>query len=345
MSRILTYQSLGEDFSVLGVLPAQGQTAPQGQTAHDELNAQQRAEKKLHESEARSKQMAAQFKTLLEHIDVGVSMFDAEQRLIIANTLFAETYGFTPEQLLSGMTFRKVLEHRISNGQFAGENQEDYIRERLDAVRSPVSASRIHKLSNGRYIRIKYKPLEHGGWVSTHEDVTEEQRSAATIAHMAHHDALTDLPNRILIQQRLTEALARVTRGSRMALHFIDLDHFKNVNDMLGHGVGDKLLQSVAQRLKDTVREVDMVARLGGDEFAIIQETFGSLSDVGVLAERVIAGISEPYEIDGHHIIVGASVGIALAPRDGDTAETLLKNSDLALYQAKESGRGVYNFF
>jgi diguanylate cyclase (GGDEF)-like protein len=177
-------------------------------------------------------------------------------------------------------------------------------------------------------------------------DVTAKRQAEARIAHMAHHDALTGLPNRLLFHERLEEALARVRRyRENLAVLYLDLDQFKNVNDTLGHPAGDKLLVAVAERLRNCLRDCDMVARFGGDEFAVLQIGLAGPHEAGDLAERIVTLLSEPYDIEGHQAVIGTSVGIALAPADGETAEQLLRNADIALYQAKEDGRRVFRFF
>jgi diguanylate cyclase (GGDEF)-like protein/PAS domain S-box-containing protein len=177
-------------------------------------------------------------------------------------------------------------------------------------------------------------------------DVTERKQAEARIEHMAHHDALTGLPNRVLFHQRLGEALSRIRRGGgSLAVLCLDLDQFKSVNDTLGHPVGDALLKTVAQRLDHCVRDTDMVARLGGDEFAIILPTIDGPHDAEQTASKVIDVLGQPYEIQGHEVVVGASIGIAIAPGDGDAADALLRNADMALYRAKGDGRGRFNFF
>jgi diguanylate cyclase (GGDEF)-like protein len=187
--------------------------------------------------------------------------------------------------------------------------------------------------------------MADGGTVSTHQDITEQRRSEAKIAHMAHHDALTGLPNRRLLDERLEQAVAHAKRGEIVATHLLDLDYFKNVNDTLGHPVGDKLLRMVADRLRRLVQEGETVARMGGDEFAIVQVQVAQPSDATALAQRVIEAVSEPYEIDGHQVVVGASVGISVSVTDGPSSDLLLRNADLALYRAKSGGRGTLRFF
>jgi diguanylate cyclase (GGDEF)-like protein/PAS domain S-box-containing protein len=177
-------------------------------------------------------------------------------------------------------------------------------------------------------------------------DVTEKRRAEARIAHMAHHDALTGLPNRVLFHERLEEALLRVRRGrDQLAVLYLDLDKFKNVNDSLGHAAGDKLLMAAADRLRTCLRGSDMVARFGGDEFAVLQMGLAGPDEAGALADRIVTHLSEPYDIEGQQVVIGASAGIALAPVDGETCDQLLGNADMALYRAKEDGRRTFCFF
>jgi diguanylate cyclase (GGDEF)-like protein len=176
-------------------------------------------------------------------------------------------------------------------------------------------------------------------------EVTAAKRSEAKLAHMAYYDALTDLPNRLLFQETLERALSRRLAGHHVAVLCLDLDHFKTVNDTLGHPVGDQLLQSVARRLKHCVGDHDLVARLGGDEFAVVLANATSRVEVGLLAGRIVHALAETVELSGHRVLTSTSIGIALSPNDGDTATDLLKNADLALYAAKAGGRNRYSFF
>jgi diguanylate cyclase (GGDEF)-like protein len=194
-------------------------------------------------------------------------------------------------------------------------------------------------------IEVRGVPLEDGGFVTTYMDATERRRSQARIVHMALHDSLTDLPNRALLNERLEHALTRVKRGEIVAVHLLDLDHFKTVNDTLGHPAGDQLLKMVTGRLQKLVRETDTVARMGGDEFAVLQVAIGQPADATALALRVIEAVSAPYTIDGQQVVIGTSVGIAVGPADGLAPDQLIRNSDLALYRAKADGRSTYRFF
>jgi diguanylate cyclase (GGDEF)-like protein/PAS domain S-box-containing protein len=178
------------------------------------------------------------------------------------------------------------------------------------------------------------------------EDIAERKRAEAQIARLAHYDPLTDLPNRVLFQKSLSEALARAARRSDfLAVHFIDLDRFKTVNDTLGHPVGDDLLRAAAERLRACVRDGDTVGRLGGDEFAVVQTELDGLDGATRLASRIVEAMAEPFDIQGHHVVIGASVGVAVAPSDGVLSDELLKKADMALYRAKADGRGAFHFF
>jgi diguanylate cyclase (GGDEF)-like protein len=187
--------------------------------------------------------------------------------------------------------------------------------------------------------------MANGGWVATHEDITERRQAEQKIAHMARHDVLTDLPNRVLLRERLTEALANHTDGKWLAVFYLDLDGFKNVNDTLGHQIGDELLKCVAERLRGCVRENSMVARVGGDEFAIILPNLRQIDSAAILAQRVCETIHTPCDLSGQTLLTDTSIGIAVAPDDGTEPDELLKKADMALHRAKADGRGTYRFF
>jgi diguanylate cyclase (GGDEF)-like protein len=190
------------------------------------------------------------------------------------------------------------------------------------------------------------RPMTGGGWVATFEDITEWRKAEEKISHMARHDPLTDLPNRTLFHEQMERALRRTRRDGQIAVLCLDLDHFKDINDTLGHPTGDHLLKAVAERLGQAIRETDTLARLGGDEFAIVQvEANDQPAQSAALASRLVDVISAPYDINGHHVVIGTSIGVSIAPTDGTDPDQLLKNADMALYRAKADGRGTYRFF
>jgi diguanylate cyclase (GGDEF)-like protein len=286
----------------------------------------------------------ARFEAALNNMSQGLCMFDAAQRVVVCNERYARMYGLWPETVKAGTTLRQIVQARIAKGIYAGTSPADYLDERLAPV--TTHSIDIHKLSDGRAIMISRQPTPGGGWVTTHEDVTERQRIEAQIAHMAHHDALTDVANRALLRERMEEALNRWKRNNEgFAIFCLDVDHFKTINDTLGHSCGDELLKTMARRLVGCVREIDTVARLGGDEFAIIQSDVARPQDADMLAERLLQAIADPFALDGNQVFVAASMGIAVAPNDGTEVEQLLKNADLALYRAKAEGRNRSRFF
>ena len=199
----------------------------------------------------------------------GVLLFDSEQRLVICNHRYIEMYDLPHENVKPGCTLRDLLNCRIQVGTFSGD-PVDYVAKLEECIAAGKTFSNISKLADGRVISLVSKPIFGGGWLATHEDITERQCAEERIGHMARHDALTDLPNRVLLRERLEHELKRVKRGECLAVLCLDLDHFKSVNDTLGHPIGDELLKLVADRLRGCTREPDTIARLGGDEFAII---------------------------------------------------------------------------
>jgi diguanylate cyclase (GGDEF)-like protein len=200
-------------------------------------------------------------------------------------------------------------------------------------------------LRSGAIIEIRTHALADRGFVQTYTDVTEQRVAHAQVRHLAHHDALTGLANRVELLQRVSDIVEDRSGTLLTALMMIDLDGFKGINDTLGHDAGDKLLVEVGRRLRPLVRGSDMVARLGGDEFVILAVGLGQRDDVVPLAKRVLRRLADPMQVNDQQIRIGASVGIAFYPRDGLDVDTLFRHADLALYSAKTAGRGVYRCF
>jgi diguanylate cyclase (GGDEF)-like protein len=281
----------------------------------------------------------------LNNMVQGLAMFDAQFRLVIANDRYAEMYDLPQELIAPGTPLREILAYRVAQGQFGTQDLDSLLQPLQDQLSNNKAAFFVNEQTDGRFIAIAVQPMNDAGWVTTHQDITEQRRSEAKIEHMALHDPLTGLPNRALHNERLEQALTRAKRGDIVATHILDLDRFKHVNDTLGHPVGDELLKLVANRLRALVRETDTVARMGGDEFAILQVAVASPADATSLAHRLIKEVSEPYEIDGHQVVIGTSVGIAVGPSEGTSSGALMRNADLALYRAKGDGRGTFRFF
>jgi diguanylate cyclase (GGDEF)-like protein/PAS domain S-box-containing protein len=281
--------------------------------------------------------------TALDNMSQGLCMFDADGRIMLNNERYAEMMGRTGMEL-QGRLLLDVLRQQKALNRWDGD-PDQFVASVIAAAKAGNSVTRTVS-RNGRAIRVVDQPMKGGGWVATFEDITEWQAAQEQISHMARHDALTNLPNRTLFREQLEKALRLAKRSDQLAVLCLDLDHFKDINDSLGHPVGDALLKEVARRLGECITEHDTVARLGGDEFAIVQFCSDcEPSAVAMLASHVVEQVSAPYEIAGHQLVIGVSIGISLAPEDGKNPDELLKKADLALYRAKEDGRGTYRFF
>ena len=282
--------------------------------------------------------------TVLNNMSQGVLMFDSETRLIFCNKRYIELYGLSPDIVKPGCSLRELLRHRIERGSFSGDPDE-YTARLAEGIAEGKTFNNIVNLPDGRAVSVVNKPVAGGGWLATHEDVTERQRSEERIAHMARHDALTDLPNRMLLLEQLNHEIKRVKRGECLAVLCLDLDQFKSVNDALGHHIGDELLKLVGERLRGCTRELDIVARMGGDEFAIIMTQMEQAADAATLSKRIRDSVIKPYQVEGHQIVTDISIGISVAPMDAVESDELLRNADMALYDAKGDGRGTFRFF
>ena len=280
--------------------------------------------------------------TALENMSQGLCMFDADGKIMLFNERYAAMFRRT-DIALAGRLLVDVLREEQAKGQWQGDANEFFARLVVDAREGRTTSQIVNRF--GRSIRVVNQPMQGGGWVATFEDITEWLEAQAKISHMARHDALTGLPNRVLFHEQLEQGLRRAGSGDQLAVLCLDLDHFKDINDSLGHPIGDALLKEVGRRLRATVGESDTVARLGGDEFAVVQIGRSEEAAARSLAGRLVEAISAPYEIDGHQIVIGVSIGISLSPQDGSDPDELLKNADLALYRAKADGRGTYRFF
>jgi len=285
-----------------------------------------------------------QLSIAVNNIPQGLVLYDASARIIICNQPYLDMFGLSPDVAKPGCTMQRLIAHRKETGSFDGD-VDAFCNAIIQTVSLGKATRQLTEAPGGRAIEIINRPLKGGGWVATIEDITARRRAEEKIAHLAHYDGLTDLPNRILFRERLEQSLKAIRPGEQLAVLYIDIDEFKSVNDALGHPIGDELLKGVAERLRGCLEEADVAARLGGDEFAIIQTAIKDRSETTQLVDAIHSAIRQPLECMGHLISTDASIGIALAPGDGVDLDQLLKNADLALYGAKGDGRRTYRFF
>jgi diguanylate cyclase (GGDEF)-like protein/PAS domain S-box-containing protein len=300
----------------------------------------------LTRSRASLAEKSQQLDAALNNMSQGLTMYDSEGRLIVSNAEFQRISGLTAEQLKPGTTLADIMRARIALGT-ASDNAPELFADSFELAQRTGSSRTTLKLGDGRTISVMRQMMSTGGWVSIHQDITEQKRIEAQLARMARYDELTGLANRTLLTEKISEALGRSRRnGEEFSVMMLDIDRFKTVNDSLGHPAGDSLLKEVARRLKETTRETDCVARLGGDEFAVLHAAEPDQRQGAIaLSSRILHAIRQPYELEGRTLNVGTSIGIAVAPRDGTAANTLIKHADLALYQAKAQGRDRSCFF
>ncbi len=289
-------------------------------------------------------ELNSSFEVALNNMARGLSMFDAEQRLTVSNSIYRQIYDLPDDVSAPGTPFSKIIAyHTASTG--TPDTAEELMKQRLWLdrhvleLRHGKTFTHTQHLPNGRVILVTCQPLADGGWVDIHEDITERTMAEERVAWLARHCPLTEIPNRLSIRERLEAEIKRLRPNERIALHFVDLDHFTRVNETLGHATGDAVLKAVAKRMLSTIRDSDFVGRIGGDEFAIIQKEVVDPQQATRLGERLLKILNAPYRILGSDAGVGASIGIALCPDHGEDADTLMQRADTALYRVKTCGR------
>ncbi len=293
-------------------------------------------------------QLNACFEAALEHMGRGLSMFDADQRLVMCNKAYVDIYVLPASLARPGTPLIDIMRYhtlRLSGEEISKDIATEWVRDHLSRLQQAGHREEVQCFPDGRVIRVTYEPLADGGWVDIQEDITAQRRSDEKIEWLAHHDTLTEISNRFHFRKRLEHQFETYDPRQGFALLWLDLDRFKEINDRLGHIVGDGLLKSVAARLRGSMRAGDVVGRLGGDEFAILQVGVDRDDLADNLARRILQTIRRPHEVHGHRLHIDASIGIALAPQHGQDPEQLFACADMALYQAKSQGRGIHTIY
>jgi diguanylate cyclase (GGDEF)-like protein len=289
--------------------------------------------------------LAIQFDTALNNMPHGLCMFGTDGRLAVMNHRFSEMMRLSEDLVHRGAGASDIVAACVGAGTVSVASGKLIVSE-VDSSQAGYITTADPDSAIGRALSWTFQPMAGGGTVVLVEDITERRNAEARISHLARYDELTALPNRVNFRDEMERLLAISHSAARLsALLFIDLDQFKQVNDTLGHPCGDELLCAVADRLREMLRPEDFVARFGGDEFVVFQQNIKSEEDAAGLARRIVDRLSERYEIDNHLVEIGASVGIAMTAPPGISADTLMKNADMALYRAKADGRGTYCFF
>ncbi|MCP3473674.1 EAL domain-containing protein [Bradyrhizobium sp. CCGUVB1N3] len=296
-------------------------------------------------SSFRESALASQFDTALNNMPHGLCMFRADGRLAVMNHRFGDLMVLSENFVTRGASAADIVAACVAAGSISAESG-DMILGEIEGAQMKEIVTTDPDLKRCRTLSWTFQPMAGGGTVLLLEDITERTNAEAKISHLARYDELTALPNRVSFRDEIERLLAISHDAERLsALLFVDLDQFKQVNDTLGHPCGDQLLCAVANRLREMLRPEDFVARFGGDEFVVFQQNINAPEDAAALARRIVERLSERYRIDNHLVEIGASVGIALTSPEGSSADTLLKNADMALYRAKADGRGTFCFF
>jgi len=289
--------------------------------------------------------LAQRFDTALNNMPHGLCMFDAGRHVAVANRRLSDLLGAPADIVGRRASPRALLLACAENGALSSVSADRLVPDFERGVAGEVTGELLVETAKARTLSLTFHPMADGGSVVLFEDITDRKAAEAKINQLARYDSLTGLPNRVLFRDQMDAAVANLRRRGQFAIHFIDLDEFKQVNDTLGHPCGDELLCAVAERLRNAVRATDIVARFGGDEFVIQQYPLSHPKEAAELAEQLVSALAAPFRISGHEVVIGASIGIALAPRDGTQADLLLKNADMALYRAKSDGRRAWRFF
>lgn len=291
----------------------------------------------------RLRERVAMLEQVIDNFPGGIMLYNARLELVLCNAQQKKLLEYPDELFAEGPpTLETLYAYNARRGEYGPGDIQEHVTKRLLLAGEGKPHVFERTRPNGVVLEVRGTPLAGGGFVTSYFDVTEQRKTQELIAHMAHHDLLTNLPNRGLMRDRLEQATARVKRGDRIAVLFVDLDRFKPVNDNHGHAIGDMLLKEVAERLRTATRQTDTVARVGGDEFIVILNGVHEFETVEYVARRILDSISAPYAFEGKQIEINASIGIALSPEDGVDPDYLLSRADLAMYAAKKERPGRY---
>lgn len=299
----------------------------------------------LRESRKAIKMQNRRMAEALDSTGHAITIFDHSKKLVYCNDKYLDLYRLPRRFGKRGTGFVEMLRGRFAANSHIGNDLDQYIADRLAVTETKEPWTDVSVINTGQVVSVTHQPLADGGWVTTHKDITEFSRLQEELAHRAYHDALTNLPNRHMLQMRLAECVKEADGLGSFALLLIDLDGFKAINDTLGHSAGDAVLSEVAHRLEAATGTAGMAARMGGDEFAVVMDVGTVARDAHMLAVRLGEAARQPFILDGQPADIHFSIGVAMAPDDGTTPDQLLKNADLALYAAKGERRGSYRFF
>ena len=296
------------------------------------------------EHKQRNAELAASFREQAERFDAaltnmshGLCMFDQEKKLVVWNEKVADIIGADQSLFKTGTSMDSII------AAFHPDDHSKIVDQTRDNTHGEWSETA--KLADGRFVSASTRTMENGNVVIVFADVTEKEKAEARIRNLAWVDQLTGLMNRVSLHELFVKKLENLNEASELAVHYIDLDHFKSVNDTLGHPIGDMLLRQVADRICDVCLDEGEVARMAGDEFLVIQTLSPQARSPRDLAQQIVDALHQPFNVNSHFIQIGASVGIVIAPKDGNDADLLLKRADMALYAAKKAGRNKFAYF
>ncbi len=297
-------------------------------------------------SPAQMRERIRLLEAVIDNFPGGLLLFDQDLRLVLCNRQQKDLLEYPDTLFKNGSpTLEEIFRFNASRGEYGEGSAEALIKAKMELVHKKCAHTFERTRPNGTVLQIRGVPLEHGGFVTTYLDVTEQRKNQSMIEHLAMHDPVTNLANRTKLVFLLHDALSNLQDGESLALHYIDLDSFKPINDNHGHDVGDAILKSVADRLLTCVRDTDCVARIGGDEFVIVQRGIRSAQDAEIVANRIIKAVTRSHDLSEGPFTIGASVGVSLAPGHCAEVDELIRQADEAMYRSKRAGGNRLSFY